>query len=232
MIKLIREGSRKYPWILVSIMGAIVIAFVVGMGWWGYGDVVAGKVASVGDMTITLDDYKRAYRNVRQFHQDNPSGEITEEQIKQNALDGLIASKVWLLAGKELGVAVTERELRAEIIRQEVFQQNGRFDPQLYRHLLAANRLTPALFETMERNRLLGTKARVIVAQSIALTPAEKAEAEAMVGRQSAGDALSQVNARDLIVRTFLIQKQQRAIDAYQQALMAKIPVDVYEEKL
>ena len=59
MIKLIREGSRKYPWILIGIMAAIVIAFVVGMGWWGYGDTVAGKVASVGNMTIGLDEYRR-----------------------------------------------------------------------------------------------------------------------------------------------------------------------------
>ena len=34
MIKLMREGAHKYPWVLKSIMGILAIAFVVGMGWW------------------------------------------------------------------------------------------------------------------------------------------------------------------------------------------------------
>ena len=36
MIRLIREGSQKYPWILMTIIGVIAVTFVVGMGWYGY----------------------------------------------------------------------------------------------------------------------------------------------------------------------------------------------------
>ena len=38
------------------------------------------------------------------------------------------------------------------------FQKNGNFDPESYRRLLAANRLTPASFEAMEAKDILTNK--------------------------------------------------------------------------
>ena len=232
MIKLIREGSRKYPWILVFIMGAIVVAFVVGMGWWGYGDVVAGKVASVGDMTVTLDEYKRSYENVRRFYQDNDQQDVTPEQVKQRALENLIATKVWLAAANNLGVEVTPGELRADILRIQAFRTDGKFDPDRYRQILAANRLTPALFEALQREQLLVNKARTLVAQAVALTPSEKLEAQALGGRQPSESTSSGQTPSDLIVKTFLFQKQQRALTAYAESLKTRIPIEIYEENL
>ena len=38
MLKLMREASHSYPWLLKSIMGIIALAFVITMGWWGFGE--------------------------------------------------------------------------------------------------------------------------------------------------------------------------------------------------
>ena len=38
MLKLMREASHSYPWLLKSIMGVIALAFVITMGWWGFGE--------------------------------------------------------------------------------------------------------------------------------------------------------------------------------------------------
>ena len=38
MLKLMREASHSYPWLLKSIMGVIALTFVITMGWWGFGE--------------------------------------------------------------------------------------------------------------------------------------------------------------------------------------------------
>ena len=51
MLKLMREASHSYPWLLKSIMGVIALAFVITMGWWGFRDQpgAGSVVASVGE---------------------------------------------------------------------------------------------------------------------------------------------------------------------------------------
>ena len=38
MIKVMREASHNHPWLLKSIMGILAIAFIITMGWWGFGE--------------------------------------------------------------------------------------------------------------------------------------------------------------------------------------------------
>ena len=234
MIKLMREGAHKYPWLLKSIMGVLAIAFVVGMGWWGFTDSQANGIASVGDLAISREEYRRAYENTYRYYKDNVQGDFKEETLKQFVLDGLIHSKLWSLAAKDMGVTVSPAELRDDIVRRPDFQKNGQFDPELYRRLLAANRLTPALFESMHATELLREKARMIVRDSVALTPAEIAEAQTLLARQtqtqSSGQPAQAANER--LLQDFLFQKQQRALMAYQEALKAKVPIQVHKEML
>ena len=55
MLKLMREASHSYPWILKTIMGIIALAFVITMGWWGFGEQRGAVVASVGELTVSHD---------------------------------------------------------------------------------------------------------------------------------------------------------------------------------
>ncbi|MEP6887606.1 MAG: SurA N-terminal domain-containing protein [Nitrospirales bacterium] len=234
MIKLMREGARKYPWLLKSIMGGLAIAFVVGMGWWGFTDSQSNGIASVGDLPISREEYRRAYENTYRYYKDNVQGDFKEETLKQFVLDGLIHSKLWTLAAKDMGVTVSPAELRDDIVRRPDFQKNGQFDPDLYRRLLAANRLTPALFESMHAIELLREKARMIVRDSVALTPAEIAEAQTLLARQTQPESSGQPaqTANERLLQDFLFQKQQRALMAYQEALKVKVPIQVHKEML
>ncbi|MBA2252795.1 MAG: SurA N-terminal domain-containing protein, partial [Nitrospirales bacterium] len=234
MIKLMREGARKYPWLLKSIMGGLAIAFVVGMGWWGFTDSQSNGIASVGDLPISREEYRRAYENTYRYYKDNVQGDFKEETLKQFVLDGLIHSKLWTLAAKDMGVTVSPAELRDDIVRRPDFQKNGQFDPDLYRRLLAANRLTPALFESMHATELLREKARMIVRDSVALTPAEIAEAQTLLARQKQTESSGQPaqTANERLLQDFLFQKQQRALMAYQEALKVKVPIQVHKEML
>lgn len=234
MIKLMRESAKKYPWLLKSIMAVLAVAFVITMGWWGFGETQSNAVASVGDLTITRDEYRRTYENTYRFYKENVQGDFQEEQLKQFVIEGLIESKLWTMAAKEMGLTVTPEELREDIIQRTEFQRNGKFDPDLYRQLLAANRLTPSLFEAMHTAELLREKARTIIRDSVALTPAEIAEAQSLMARQTqaepAGQSAQAANER--ILQDFLFQKQQRALMAYTQAMRAKIPIEIHKENL
>lgn len=234
MIKLMREGAHKYPWLLKSMMGILAIAFVVGMGWWGFTDSQSNGIASVGDLPISREEYRRAYENTYRYYKDNVQGDFKEETLKQFVLDGLIHSKLWTLAAKDMGVTVSPAELRDDIVRRPDFQKNGQFDPDLYRRLLAANRLTPALFESMHATELLREKARMIVRDSVALTPAEIAEAQTLLARQTQTESSGQPaqTANERLLQDFLFQKQQRALMAYQEALKANVPIQVHKEML
>jgi len=155
MIKLMRDSAHKYPWLLKSIMGALALAFVITMGWWGFGEQSSNAVASVGDQTISRDEFRRNYENTYRYYKENIKGELKEEEIKQYVIDGLVENKLWTLAAQDLGLRISPEELRDDIMRRGDFQRNGQFDPELYRRLLAANRLTPPLFESLYSVELL-----------------------------------------------------------------------------
>ena len=160
MIKLLREAAHDYPWFLKSIMGILALAFVITMGWWGFGQQSDNVVASVGDQIVPLDEYRRAYENTYRFYKDKGQNEIKDEFLKQFVLDQLIDNRMWLHVAKEMGLTVSDEDLRKAIMQRTEFQKNGSFDPESYRRLLAANRLTPASFEAMEAKDILTNKAR------------------------------------------------------------------------
>jgi peptidyl-prolyl cis-trans isomerase D len=232
MIKLMREAAHKYPWILKSIMGILAIAFVITMGWWGFGEQQSDAVASVGELKVSREEYRRSYQNIYRFYQDKMKGEFKEETLKQMVIDRLIETKIWSLAAQEMGVTVIPEELRDDIMRREEFQRNGKFDPDLYRRLLASVRLTPAMYEAQHKMDLLSLKAMAVVRDSVALTPGEIAEGESLMARQTETDPTSGPTARERILQDFLHQKQERALIAYQEAMRARLPIQIRKELL
>lgn len=199
MIKLLREAAHDYPWFLKSIMGVLALAFIITMGWWGFGEQGGNVIASVGDQTIPLDEFRRAYENTYRFYKDRGQNEIKDEQLKQFVLDQLIENRMWLQVAKEMGLTVSDEDLRKAIMQRTEFQRNGSFDPDAYRRLLAANRLTPSSFEAMEAKDILTNKARLVIMDAVALTPAEASEAQALVAREAATDPAKTEAAKERI---------------------------------
>ena len=232
MLKPIREGGRNHPWLLKSLVGALALAFVITMGWWGFGQPQTDAVASVGKLNVSRAEYRTAYQNLYRLYKEQLPGDFEDETLKQLTIDGLIERKLWLLAAEDLGLTVTPGELRETILQREGFQQNGRFDAVLYRRVLAANRLTPALFESQVTLDLLIEKARTVVSESVALSPAEVEEAQALKARQSKADPSAGTSAYSRILRDILFQKQQRALTAYRVAMQAKTPIEIRRELL
>ncbi len=232
MIKTLRNAAHNYPWLLKSTMGILAVAFVITMGWWGFGEQPENIVASVGELTVSRDDYRRAYENTYRFYKEKMSGEFKEDTFKQFVIDQLVDNRVWLIAAKDLGVTVSDADLRELIVQIPDFQKNGAFDPELYQRLLAANHLTPAVFEAAQHKEILGNKARMIVRESVALSPSEISEGQALMARSQEADAALAAMARDRVLQDILMQKQQRALVAYQASLKATIPITIHRELL
>jgi peptidyl-prolyl cis-trans isomerase D len=112
------------------------------------------------------------------------------------------------------------------------FQKNGTFDPEIYQRLLAANHLTPSIFEAMEKKEVLSNKARMIIRDAVALTPAELAEAQSLTLRQTESDPAKAAAAKDRAVQDVLFQKQQRALMAYSESLKTSVPIKINRELL
>lgn len=232
MIKVMRNLSHNHPWLLKSIMGILAIAFVITMGWWGFGDQAGNAVASVGDLAVSREEFRRAYENMYRFYKEKVPGEFKDETIKQFVIEQLVDNRLWLIAAKDLGITVSDADLREMIVQIPDFQKNGAFDPELYQRLLAANHLTPAVFEAAQTKEILGNKARMIVRDSVALTPSEIAEGQALMTRPQESDPAKAATAKDRILQDMLFQKQQRALMAYQESLKAKVPIKIHRELL
>jgi len=232
MIKVLRYTHDRYPWLLAAAMGFIAVTFIVGMGWWGFGDHTGNVVASVGDLTVSRDEFRRAYENMYRFYKEKVPGEFKDEMIKQSVVEQLVENHLWLIVAKEMGITVSNDELRDAITRSPDFQRNGTFDPEIYQRLLAANHLTPSVFEAMETKNIMTTKAKMVVRDAVALTPSELAEAQALMLRQPESDPAKAAAAKDRAMQDMLFQKQQRALMAYTEALKAKLPIKIHRELL
>ena len=232
MIKILRFANEKYPWFLAATIGFIAITFVVGMGWWGFGEQTGSVVATVGDQSISLDEFKRAYENTYRFYREKVPGEFKDETIKQYVVEQLVDHRVWLIAAHNMGLTVSDDDLRESILQIPEFQRNGRFDPEHYQRLLAANHMTPSIFESMQAKELLSLKARMMVSDAVALTPAELSEAQALMLRQQDPDPAKAALAKERAIQDVLLQKQQRTLAAYAQSLKATLPISIKRELL
>jgi len=232
MIKTMRDAAHNYPWLLKSIMGILAIAFVITMGWWGFGEESTNNIANVGDLAISRDEFRRAYEVMYRTYKERGGAELKDETFKQLVMDQLVESRLWVIAAQEMGITVSDADLREMILQIPDFHKNGAFDPELYRRLLAANHWTPAAFEATQQRELMAGKARMVVRDAVALTPSEIAEGQALTTRAQDSDAANPVAGRERAIQDMLLQKQQRAISAYQESLKAKIPVTIRRELL
>jgi peptidyl-prolyl cis-trans isomerase D len=72
----------------------------------------------------------------------------------------------------------------------------------------------------------------MIVRDSVALTPSEISEGQALMTRPQDSDPAKAATAKERVLQDMLFQKQQRALVAYQESLKTKIPVKIHRELL
>ena len=233
MIRTIREGAQKYPWILKGLIGVIAVTFVVGMGWYGYEAARPNSVATIGSYAVSLDEYRRAKQNIYRFYKDQlQQEEIDEEQLKQMALNSILESKTWSMLADQLDLSISPEDLHKAIVAQKEFQRDGKFDPEFYQRLLQSNRMTPNQYEKQRTLQLIQGRARLVAMEATALTPAELEEVQALAARQGKEGEGPDVATLERTKLQFLYQKRQRAMLAFQTAMRANAHIQVDKELL
>ena len=236
MIRLIREGSRKHPWLLKIIVILIAVTFTIGMGWFGYETAQQpNAIALVGPYQVDLQEFRQAYNRTYRFYKNELKQEVVDEvDLKMKVIQSMVDQKVWLVAADDWGVGIPQEALRNNIIKRKEFQKDGVFDAKLYHRLLKINRYTPKQFESKLVKDLRRQHVQMIVQDVAMLNPAETQEAEELAARQTAGmeDEAEKEKIRKRIRLQILFQKKHQALLAFQAAKRMNSKIEIREEYL
>ncbi|MDH4122185.1 MAG: SurA N-terminal domain-containing protein [Deltaproteobacteria bacterium] len=159
MLTTIRNHSQS--WIIKTLLGFIVITFVISFG---VGSFEASKtvLAKVDGEEILKRDFERAY----QYRLNDMRGQFgpqTEQIARQTnlarrVLDEMIERLLVLEAAKKRGMLVTDYEVETVIRTNPGFQSGNRFDYSAYTNLLSRNGLLPGQYEASIREEQLTKK--------------------------------------------------------------------------
>ena len=228
MLKFMRTGATNHPWLFRIIMGIIAIAFVGTMGWMGLSAPTSETVAEVNGHEISFSEFRKGQDNLRDFYrsqlQENYSEDLLNQlniNIKKNVMDQLIEQRLWLNYAHDIGLEVSNDEVRDRISNIPTFQTKGRFDSKIYDRFLTFRRTTHAIFEEDQRETLLIQKAKGIVRDSVWLTDQEiKLE----IDNQDPSTGTKEKTIPELTQR-----KQNRAVYAFTEALKTQADIKIKE---
>ncbi|MCQ2444849.1 MAG: SurA N-terminal domain-containing protein, partial [Mailhella sp.] len=171
MLDGIRANAQS--WGVKLAFGIIIIVFV----FWGIGSYSGpkGLVAAVNGKNITEMEFQRAYaameENIRRSMPNATSEMLEKLDIENRVLQGLIQEKLILSEAERAGLTVSLFELRALLAQLPYFQKDGKFDPELYKEVLAKNRLTPQQFEADQVKSMLPGKLQGLVGAGAYMAP-------------------------------------------------------------
>ncbi|MCD4741327.1 MAG: SurA N-terminal domain-containing protein [Desulfobacteraceae bacterium] len=176
MLRYLRD--RTGSWIIKIILGLIIIIFAFFFGVGGFGPKAQGPVAMVNDQAISFNEYKESYESiVKQIRMragdDFDEKMLEQENAKQNALDVLIADKLVAIASEKFEVKVSEKELTDLLNGYSAFKTGDNFNFDQYKRVLAANAMTPEMFEFSQRKLLKHQKVRDLIFDNVMISDME-----------------------------------------------------------
>jgi peptidyl-prolyl cis-trans isomerase D len=166
---------RKHAKFFYFLFFIVILSFI----FWGVGTLdkpTAVSVAEIGKERVTVEEYWRAYENVRQQFRDIYKEKFDAEmekslKLKETVLNSLIEERVLLISAAELGIKVTDKELQDAIVNDPRFMRDGIFRKDVYFRTLDLNRLTPEMFENSMRQQLTLLKMRRLIASAVDVNP-------------------------------------------------------------
>ncbi len=175
MLQFMRKHAQS--WLIKVLLGLIIIVFVLYFGSTRWRDRSEALV-TIGDRVVSYGDYRKEYQNLLDMYRQRLGQNLTEELIKslnlkQQALDSLVNQTVLLEKAEEMGIRVSEEEVRAVIMAQPAFQRDGVFDPKRYEQLLRYQRMSPEEFEDVQKKAIMAAKVQDIFRQGVKVSEKE-----------------------------------------------------------
>lgn len=151
--------TKLHGWPSIVILGICVFA----ISFFGIESYFAAHtetyVAMVGKHEISQRDFQDRMNEARRdamarMGDSFDAAQFEQPEMKRRILDQLINEQLLRQANDALGMKVPDLALRDRIAGTPQFQVNGQFDPTTYRAILAAQNMTPAMFEASQRASL------------------------------------------------------------------------------
>ncbi|RUO80403.1 peptidylprolyl isomerase [Idiomarina tyrosinivorans] len=161
MMEKIREGSQSV--IVKAILVLIILTFALA----GVGSYITGNsevvVAKVNGEKILQQDFDRAYQNERdrlkQQFGDMYEAIISDSgymnQMRQNVLENLIEKALLQQFADELGLRVSDQQVKQAIRSMPQFKTAGSFNNDMYLMALRNVGFTPESFASLVREQML-----------------------------------------------------------------------------
>jgi peptidyl-prolyl cis-trans isomerase D len=165
MLQILRKKAQSTFIQIIVVIIALVFIF------WGVGANLGGDRQAalvVNGEQITFQQYQQAYdrafqRLSDQFGGNVPKGLAETFGIKQQVIMQLIQTELLRQGADRMGLQVSAEEIRQIIEEMVQFQEDGVFNIEQYKAVLAANRMAPTKFEdSMRFDRLSEVAVREI----------------------------------------------------------------------
>lgn len=160
MLERIREGSQGI--IAQVIIGLVILTFALA----GVGSYLTASAdepaAKVNGQEIPLSSLERAYQNERARMESQFGAAFSElasdaeylKNFRQGILDRLIADELLSQAADDLGLRVSDAQIRKTIVEMPEFQLDGKFNNDRYLALLRQSGFQPAGFVDYMRKEM------------------------------------------------------------------------------
>lgn len=209
---------RKHTWLLQVILGFVVLAFVGGGVYQGYGSFmgdVATTVAKVDGHKITRNEWEQAQREQmdrirRQMPNVDPKLFDTPE-MKRQSLDAVVRERVLLAAADKLSLRITDARLQHLFATDPQFAFLRNPDGSVNKEALAAQGMSSEMFaqrlrqDFSLRQVLQGVTGTVFAPLSVtnAALDAMFQQREVQVQRFETQDAIAKVAPTDADIEKF-----------------------------
>lgn len=175
MLSFLRKNAGT--WLIKVLLGAIVLVFI----FWGVGSFRErgeGWAAKIDGEPISYEQYNQTYTQMVESYRKAYGQQFNDELVKmlnlrQKALDQIIDRQLLLREADRRGLLVTDEELSDTVRNMGVFQEDGLFNAKRYKSLLAANRLTPEMFEASQRDMMRIEKLQKLLTSELEVSEPE-----------------------------------------------------------
>ncbi|MEP7702877.1 SurA N-terminal domain-containing protein [Paraglaciecola sp. 25GB23A] len=160
MLERIREGSQGTG--AKVILGLVIFSFVfAGIGSY-INSSINSAAATVNGQDISRDALEKAYQNKR-AQMESQYGEAFSalagdanylQEFRRSVLDQLVSEKLIDQAALELGLRVSDAQIKQTIVQMEEFQIDGKFDNDRYLVVLRTAGFQPNSFRDFMRTRI------------------------------------------------------------------------------
>jgi peptidyl-prolyl cis-trans isomerase D len=213
MLHFMRKHA-KYFYVFFFLIIISFIFFYVGP----VDDSGPRSLAEIGKERISITEFWRAYDNTRESYREIYKEKFDAEMeqklnLKETVLMQLVSSKILYVAARDMGLKVTDDELREAITSEPAFQREGKFRQDVYQRTLQLNRITTTYYEDKLREDLLVRKITRLIEASIEISD------EDVLQIQGNEDFARQI--REAMLR----EKKAKAVDAFIQGLRDKYKV-------